>query len=156
MYILVFICAIQLTVSAALFDIPNALPQVMASPWIRQHTQVPQTPLYTHALLLDAGEAWADVQEEMTRSLATMRVDYDQVSTKFRYFPTDGVERTSANHARTRIVTCWYRGCCEYQHLHKLIRISMGIYRINRRRCNSSAINLGRSADFVPQMRTNR
>ncbi|CAH2101810.1 unnamed protein product [Euphydryas editha] len=56
--------------------------QVMASPWVRQYTQVPQTPLYTHTLLRDAGDAWADVQDEMTRSLATMRVDYDQVQIK--------------------------------------------------------------------------
>ena len=56
--------------------------QVMSSPWVRQFTQVPQTPLYTHALLRDAGDAWADVQDEMTRSLATMRVDYDQVQIK--------------------------------------------------------------------------
>ncbi|XP_046975906.1 MAP kinase-activated protein kinase 2 [Vanessa cardui] len=56
--------------------------QVMASPWVRQHAHVPQTPLYTHALLRDAGDAWADVQDEMTRSLATMRVDYDQVQIK--------------------------------------------------------------------------
>ncbi|KAJ2943363.1 hypothetical protein O0L34_g12171 [Tuta absoluta] len=56
--------------------------QVMASPWIRQYTQVPQTPLYTHTLLREGGEAWADVQDEMTRSLATMRVDYDQVQIK--------------------------------------------------------------------------
>ncbi|XP_047513569.1 MAP kinase-activated protein kinase 2 isoform X1 [Pieris napi] len=53
--------------------------QVMASPWIRQYTQVPQTPLYTDSILRDTNEAWAEVQDEMTRSLATMRVDYDQV-----------------------------------------------------------------------------
>lgn len=52
----------------------------MSSPWIRQYTQVPQTPLYTHTLLREGGEVWADVQDEMTRSLATMRVDYDQVT----------------------------------------------------------------------------
>ncbi|XP_047513570.1 MAP kinase-activated protein kinase 2 isoform X2 [Pieris napi] len=56
--------------------------QVMASPWIRQYTQVPQTPLYTDSILRDTNEAWAEVQDEMTRSLATMRVDYDQVQIK--------------------------------------------------------------------------
>ncbi|CAK1546486.1 unnamed protein product [Leptosia nina] len=56
--------------------------QVMSSPWVRQYTQVPQTPLYTHSVLRDTGEAWAEVQDEMTRSLATMRVDYDQVQIK--------------------------------------------------------------------------
>lgn len=52
----------------------------MNSPWIRQFTQVPQTPLYTGKLLRETGETWNEVQDEMTRSLATMRVDYDQVS----------------------------------------------------------------------------
>ncbi|XP_045487305.1 MAP kinase-activated protein kinase 2 isoform X2 [Pieris rapae] len=56
--------------------------QVMASPWVRQYTQVPQTPLYTDSVLRDTNEAWAEVQDEMTRSLATMRVDYDQVQIK--------------------------------------------------------------------------
>nr|XP_012549845.2 MAP kinase-activated protein kinase 2 isoform X2 [Bombyx mori] len=55
---------------------------VMSSPWVRQYTQVPQTPLYTNTLLREAGDAWPDVQDEMTRSLATMRVDYDQVQIK--------------------------------------------------------------------------
>ena len=33
----------------------------------------------THKVLKEEEEAWPEVQEEMTRSLATMRVDYDQV-----------------------------------------------------------------------------
>ncbi|KAF9414663.1 hypothetical protein HW555_007524 [Spodoptera exigua] len=62
--------------------ISPGMKKVMSSPWIRQFTQVPQTPLYTHTLLRESGEVWADVQDEMTRSLATMRVDYDQVQIK--------------------------------------------------------------------------
>jgi mitogen-activated protein kinase-activated protein kinase 2 len=31
-------------------------------------------------MLKEEEEAWPEVQEEMNRSLATMRVDYDQVS----------------------------------------------------------------------------
>ena len=53
--------------------------QVMGSRWIRAHREVPQTPLHTGRLLRGGGDAWVDVQDEMTRSLATMRVDYDQV-----------------------------------------------------------------------------
>lgn len=52
--------------------------QVMRNPWIAKHTEVPQTPLHTGRLLKEGEENWPEVQEEMTRSLATMRVDYDQ------------------------------------------------------------------------------
>lgn len=41
---------------------------------------VPQTPLHTGRVLREGEDTWPEVQEEMTRSLATMRVDYDQVS----------------------------------------------------------------------------
>lgn len=43
---------------------------------------MPQTPLFTGKLLKEGEELWPEVQEEMTRSLATMRVDYDQVQVK--------------------------------------------------------------------------
>lgn len=46
----------------------------------QQYTAVPQTPLHTGRVLREGEEIWPEVQEEMTRSLATMRVDYDQVS----------------------------------------------------------------------------
>lgn len=52
--------------------------QVMRNPWIAKHAEVPQTPLHTGRLLKEGEENWPEVQEEMTRSLATMRVDYDQ------------------------------------------------------------------------------
>lgn len=48
----------------------------------QQYTAVPQTPLHTHKMLKEGSEMWPEVQEEMTRSLATMRVDYDQVQIK--------------------------------------------------------------------------
>jgi mitogen-activated protein kinase-activated protein kinase 2 len=38
--------------------------------------------LFTGKLLKEGEELWPEVQEEMTRSLATMRVDYDQVQVK--------------------------------------------------------------------------
>uniref|UniRef100_T1IP72 non-specific serine/threonine protein kinase n=1 Tax=Strigamia maritima TaxID=126957 RepID=T1IP72_STRMM len=55
---------------------------VMSNKWIAQYTEVPQTPLYTNRILREEEETWPDVQEEMTRSLATMRVDYDQIHIK--------------------------------------------------------------------------
>lgn len=56
--------------------------QVMRNKWIAQYTEVPQTPLYTGRMLRESEDIWPEVQEEMTRSLATMRVDYDQVHIK--------------------------------------------------------------------------
>lgn len=43
---------------------------------------VPQTPLHTNKMLREGEDIWPDVQEELNRSLATMRVDYDQVHIK--------------------------------------------------------------------------
>jgi len=60
---------------------PN-IDQVMQNKWIAHHTAVPPTPLATNSVLKEETEAWPEVQEEMTRSLATMRVDYDQVALK--------------------------------------------------------------------------
>ncbi|XP_067639017.1 MAP kinase-activated protein kinase 2 isoform X5 [Eurosta solidaginis] len=56
--------------------------EVIRNNWIAQYTEVPQTPLCTGRMLKEGEETWPEVQEEMTRSLATMRVDYDQVSEK--------------------------------------------------------------------------
>ncbi|KAG8170984.1 hypothetical protein JTE90_013844 [Oedothorax gibbosus] len=56
--------------------------EVMSNKWIAQFTEVPQTPLYSVKVLKEEEYAWPDVQEEMTRSLATMRVDYDAVHLK--------------------------------------------------------------------------
>ncbi|XP_054280460.1 MAP kinase-activated protein kinase 2 [Macrosteles quadrilineatus] len=56
--------------------------EVMHNKWIAQYTSVPQTPLHTGRMLREGEEMWSEVQEEMTRSLATMRVDYDQVHIK--------------------------------------------------------------------------
>lgn len=57
------------------FDFNNCLFLIL-----QQYTAVPQTPLHTDRVLREGEEIWPEVQEEMTRSLATMRVDYDQVS----------------------------------------------------------------------------
>lgn len=46
---------------------------------MKHFAAVPPTPLATGVVLKEEEEAWPEVQEEMNRSLATMRVDYDQV-----------------------------------------------------------------------------
>ncbi|XP_046439934.1 MAP kinase-activated protein kinase 2-like [Daphnia pulex] len=56
--------------------------QVMQNKWIAHFAAVPATPLATGTVLKEEEEAWPEVQEEMNRSLATMRVDYDQVALK--------------------------------------------------------------------------
>ncbi|XP_024085562.1 MAP kinase-activated protein kinase 2 [Cimex lectularius] len=56
--------------------------QVMSNEWIAKYTEVPETPLYTGQMLKESEEVWPEVQEEMMRSLATMRVDYDHVRIK--------------------------------------------------------------------------
>lgn len=58
--------------------------KVIKNKWIAQYMAVPQTPLHTGRMLRESEENWPEVQEEMTRSLATMRVDYDQVN---KYIP---------------------------------------------------------------------
>lgn len=52
--------------------------QVMRNPWIAQWVAVPQTPLCTGQVLKEGEEQWPEVQEEFNRSLATMRVDFEQ------------------------------------------------------------------------------
>ena len=55
---------------------------VMRNNWIAKYTEVPATPLHTGRVLREGEEMWPEVQEEMTRSLATMRVDYDTACLK--------------------------------------------------------------------------
>ncbi|KAG8240176.1 hypothetical protein J437_LFUL009466 [Ladona fulva] len=59
-----------------------SIDQVMRNKWIALYTEVPLTPLHTGRVLREGEDIWPEVQEEMTRSLATMRVDYDQVQIK--------------------------------------------------------------------------
>lgn len=56
--------------------------EVMRNKWIARYTEVPATPLHTGRVLREGEEVWPEVQEEMTRSLATMRVDYDTARLK--------------------------------------------------------------------------
>ncbi|KAL6265537.1 hypothetical protein P5V15_002332 [Pogonomyrmex californicus] len=55
---------------------------VMRNNWIFKYMEVPATPLHTGRVLREGEEMWPEVQEEMTRSLATMRVDYDTACLK--------------------------------------------------------------------------
>jgi serine/threonine protein kinase len=59
-----------------------AIDQVVQNIWVSKYTEVPQTPLHTKRVLKEEEEAWPEVQDEMMRSLATMRVDYDAVQIK--------------------------------------------------------------------------
>ena len=49
---------------------------------LQKYAEVPQTPLCTAQVLKEEEDQWPEVQDEMTRSLATMRVDYDQINLK--------------------------------------------------------------------------
>ncbi|XP_033116390.1 MAP kinase-activated protein kinase 2-like isoform X2 [Anneissia japonica] len=51
-------------------------------PWVQRFDEVPQTPLHSAKVLKEDSEQWADIQDEMTNALATMRVDYDQIKIK--------------------------------------------------------------------------
>ncbi|XP_041048420.1 MAP kinase-activated protein kinase 2-like [Carcharodon carcharias] len=56
--------------------------EFMNHPWINQSMVVPQTPLHTSRVLQEEKDMWEEVKDEMTSALATMRVDYDQVTIK--------------------------------------------------------------------------
>lgn len=58
------------------------LPSVTCISYSQRYTEVPATPLHTGRVLREGEESWPEVQEEMTRSLATMRVDYDTARLK--------------------------------------------------------------------------
>lgn len=59
-----------------------SIEDVLSHTWIAKYTEVPQTPLHSVRVLREEEATWPEVQEEMTRSLATMRVDYDAVHLK--------------------------------------------------------------------------
>ncbi|XP_043564440.1 MAP kinase-activated protein kinase 2-like isoform X2 [Chiloscyllium punctatum] len=56
--------------------------EFMNHPWINQSMVVPQTPLHTSRVLQEEKDMWEEVKDELTSALATMRVDYDQVTIK--------------------------------------------------------------------------
>ncbi|CAG0922544.1 unnamed protein product [Notodromas monacha] len=59
-----------------------SIESVMNNLWISKYMEVPMTPLCTARVLKEEVAQWPEVQDEMTRSLATMRVDYDQIHLK--------------------------------------------------------------------------
>lgn len=69
-----------------------SIEQVMSSDWMGRHIEcVPATPLATiHVLREDMmeGGMWPEVQEEMTQALATMRVDFDDSTTRLKQLNT--------------------------------------------------------------------
>ncbi|XP_069792887.1 MAP kinase-activated protein kinase 2-like [Narcine bancroftii] len=56
--------------------------EFMNHPWINQSMAVPPTPLHTSRVLQEEKDLWEEVKDELTSALATMRVDYDQVTIK--------------------------------------------------------------------------
>lgn len=83
------LCEINGLLWVSFFSPPNhsicAIQCIKSCVWVilQQYTAVPQTPLHTGRVLKEGEDIWPEVQEEMTRSLATMRVDYDQVGSSF-------------------------------------------------------------------------
>lgn len=51
--------------------------EVMDNKWIRDHQNVPQTPLVSAQILREDVDLWPEMQDEMTQALQTMRVDPD-------------------------------------------------------------------------------
>lgn len=49
----------------------------MDNKWIRDHQNVPQTPLVSAQILREDVDLWPEMQDEMTQALQTMRVDPD-------------------------------------------------------------------------------
>uniref|UniRef100_H2ZGT8 non-specific serine/threonine protein kinase n=1 Tax=Ciona savignyi TaxID=51511 RepID=H2ZGT8_CIOSA len=52
----------------------------MKHPWVSGVSVVPQTPLFSARVLREEEAQWPEVQDEMANALATMRVDFDQVT----------------------------------------------------------------------------
>lgn len=91
LYFYIRLLYLNLSLNHPLFQLPSRpiFARKLISKFIhlQQYTAVPQTPLHTGRVLREGEETWPEVQEEMTRSLATMRVDYDQVSEFLLQFP---------------------------------------------------------------------
>ncbi|CAI4226490.1 unnamed protein product [Auanema sp. JU1783] len=56
--------------------------QTMSHKWITHFNSVPDTPLHTSSVLLDQQAQWGDMQDEMEKTLASMRVGPDNVQIK--------------------------------------------------------------------------
>lgn len=47
----------------------------MSHKWITHYNKIPETPLETSKVLYEQRQQWADVEDEMEKALASMRVD---------------------------------------------------------------------------------
>ncbi|CAI5448216.1 unnamed protein product [Caenorhabditis angaria] len=56
--------------------------QTMAHKWICHYKKVPNTPLCTSSVLVDQKEQWSEMQDEMEKTLASMRVGTDNIQIK--------------------------------------------------------------------------
>lgn len=56
--------------------------EFMNHPWVKQCSQVPMTPLHSVKVLKEEEDNWEEVKDELTKALATMRVNYDGVKIK--------------------------------------------------------------------------
>ncbi|XP_071815757.1 MAP kinase-activated protein kinase 2-like [Apostichopus japonicus] len=56
--------------------------EFMNHSWVKQCNQVPMTPLHSVKVLQEEEDQWEDVKDELTKALATMRVNYDGVKIK--------------------------------------------------------------------------
>lgn len=49
--------------------------EIMAHKWITHYNKIPETPLETSKVLYEQRQQWPDVEDEMEKALASMRVD---------------------------------------------------------------------------------
>lgn len=56
--------------------------QVMAHKWITHYMKVPETPLFTPAVLNEERMQWSEMQDEMEKTLASMRVGNEDIHIK--------------------------------------------------------------------------
>ncbi|KAK0400256.1 hypothetical protein QR680_003425 [Steinernema hermaphroditum] len=56
--------------------------QVMQHKWITHYKKVPETPLFTSEVLREENEQWDDMQEEMEKTLASMRIGNEEIHIK--------------------------------------------------------------------------
>lgn len=53
----------------------SSINDIMCHKWITHYNKIPETPLETSKVLQEQRQQWPEVQEEMEKALASMRVD---------------------------------------------------------------------------------
>ncbi|KHJ75417.1 hypothetical protein OESDEN_24967 [Oesophagostomum dentatum] len=56
--------------------------QTMHHKWITHYQKVPETPLFTSSVLVDQKAQWGEMQDEMEKTLASMRVGNENMQIK--------------------------------------------------------------------------